>query len=286
MQINWESWIENGGEPKWKGLRQAIHITLLSISKCGSLKDSMMLKGGILMALCYESSRYTKDIDLSQKERYQKGDEEKLLGELKLAMQEAVQEVEYGLDCRVQSSELKPANQTNPTFPTIKVKVGYAYNHDRKNHLRLSKGYAATIIEIDFSFNETTKSAEEFSISDGQTLLRYSLADLIAEKYRALLQQELRNRYRGQDLYDLALLLRQIPHQLAPIKTEILEALLASSQSKGLSITKESMNEGKIKDMTKKEYDLLNSSVDEGTLEAFDFAYQKVNTFYKSLPWS
>lgn len=286
MQINWENWIENGGDAKWKPLRQAVHIVLLSISRCESLKDHMMLKGGILMALCYDSSRFTRDIDFSQKAKYQKGDEEKLLAELVTGIQESIQEVDYGLDCRVQSSQLKPPSEKNPTFPTLNVKIGYAYNYDTKTHLRLIAGNSPTVLEIDFSFNETTKSAEEFSISEGHTLLRYSIIDLMAEKFRALLQQEKRNRYRGQDLYDLLFLIRRIPDQLLEVKPQILQALLESAKSKDLALTQDSMSKGEIMAMTQHEYDLLESGVAEGTLEAFDVAYAKVMEFYKSLPWN
>lgn len=71
----------------------------------------MMLKGGILMALCYDSSRFTRDIDFSRRARYQEGDEASLLAELKAAIQGSVDDVDYGLDCRVQSYELKPPKQ-------------------------------------------------------------------------------------------------------------------------------------------------------------------------------
>lgn len=286
MQINWNDWIENGGDPRWKPLRQAVHIVLLSISKCESLKDHMMLKGGILMALCYESSRFTRDIDFSQKEKYQQGDEAKLLKELSDALTLTVDDNEYGLDCRIQSFQLKPPSEKNPTFPTLNVKIGYAYNYETKTHQRLINGNSPNVLEIDFSFNETTKSAEEFSISEGQTLLRYSIIDLMAEKFRALLQQEKRNRYRGQDLYDLLFLIRRLPNQLQEIKSEILQALIASSKSKELNLTQHSMGEGKIREMTKHEYDLLDSAVEAGTLVKFDVAYEEVTDFYKSLPWN
>lgn len=285
MQINWGKWVQDGGDLQWKSLRQAVHIVLLSIAKCDSLKEHMMLKGGILMALCYDSSRYTRDIDLSQRAKYEKGDEEKVLTELANAIQVSVQEVDYGLDCRVQSSQLKPPSEKNPTFPVLEVKIGYAYNADIKNHKRLLQNNSTKVLEIDFSFNEKTKAAEAFMIAEGQSLLRYSLTDLVAEKYRALLQQEMRGRYRGQDLYDLLFLIRGIPEQLAPLKRDILYALMESAESKNLSLTKSSMGDGEIKAMTQHAYDALKDTVAEGTLTKFDKAYEEVMAFYKSLPW-
>lgn len=139
-------------------------------------------------------------------------------------------------------------------------------------------------MEIDFSFNETTCSAEEFTISQGHTLQRYSVVALVAEKFRALLQQKGRNRYRGQDLYDLLLLIRQIPNQLCEIKPQILEALLESSRSRNLEPEQGSMDEIETIKMTSHEYDLLEDTI-EGALEEFDTAYAEVMRFYQSLPW-
>ena len=285
MQIDWDKWIADGGEDEHKPLRQAVHIVLISISKCESLKNHMMLKGGMLMALCYDSSRYTRDIDFSQAQRYKQGDEGALVGELEMAMRETVEEVDYGLDCRAQSKELKPPSKKNPTFPTLNVKIGYAYKHDLPNHKRLIRGNAIKVLELDFSFNETTKSAEEFNISEGRTLLRYSLVDLVAEKFRALLQQVERNRYRRQDIYDLFYLIKKVSGELEGIKLEILQALIESALSKDLNIGADSMSDEQTRQRTKYEYDQLKSEVTAGSLPDFEVAYEVVKRFYESLPW-
>jgi predicted nucleotidyltransferase component of viral defense system len=285
MIVDWKKWIEQGGEPEHKPLRQAMHIVLLSISKCEGIRKNMLLKGGILMALCYESSRYTRDIDFSQSQKYQEGDEDRLIEELNSAIRQTVEEVDYGLDCRIQSKELKPPSKKNPTFPTLNVKIGYAYKHDQRSHRRLLHGGVPTIVEIDFSFNETTKSAEEFSISEGNTLLRYSLIDLLAEKFRALLQQEERNRYRRQDVYDLFHLINKLPKQLDEIKPEILNALIESAASKNLEICDDSMSDENIRNRTQHEYEQLKQEVAKEILPEFTHAYGVVEDFYRSLPW-
>jgi predicted nucleotidyltransferase component of viral defense system len=246
----------------------------------------MMLKGGMLMALCYDSSRYTRDIDFSQAQKYQQGDEDRLIDELKLALLETVEEMDYGLDCRFQSKALKPSSKNNPTFPTLNVKIGYAYKHDQTNHRRLIRGEALKVVEIDFSFNEATKSAEEFSISEGRTLLRYGLIDLVAEKFRALLQQQVRNRYRRQDVYDLYYLIRRVSSELDGIRPEILCALSESALSKSLEISKNSMRDEDIRLRTKHEYNQLEQEVSAGELPDFDIAYEAVMRFYESMPWS
>jgi predicted nucleotidyltransferase component of viral defense system len=285
MKIDWARWINDGKDERHKPFRQAVHIILTSISKCGTFKNHMMLKGGILMALCYDSSRYTRDIDFSQKERYQPGDEDRLIAELELAIRDTVEDMDYGLDCRIQSRELRPPSKENPTFPTLNLKIGYAYKHEQRAHKRLVSGGAPTVVEVDFSFNETTKSAEEFSISEGRKLLRYSLIDLVAEKFRALLQQEKRQRYRRQDVYDLYYLLNTVPDELQRIDAEILRALIDSASSKHLVVGPDSMNDENIRFRTKHEYEQLELEVPAGDLPDFDVAYDTVMKFYRSLPW-
>ena len=196
-----------------------------------------------------------------------------------------MEEVNYGLDCKVQSKQLKPPSKNNPTFPTLSVKVGYAYKHEHAKHKRLLKGHALAVVEIDFSFNETTKSADELRILENRTLLRYSLIDLIAEKFGALLQQEDRTIYRRQDIYDLHYLIRRISGELESFKPQILQALIASASSKQLNVNKTSMDDGNIKSRTKREYDLLSREISTGQLPDFNEAYETVMRFYMSLPW-
>jgi predicted nucleotidyltransferase component of viral defense system len=140
-------------------------------------------------------------------------------------------------------------------------------------------------VEIDFSFNEMTRTAEEFNISEGHTLLRYSLIDLVAEKFRALLQQDVRKRYRRQDIYDLFYLIRKESSELEGIKRAILQALIESASSKKLDVCIDSMSDENIRLRTKHEYDQLESEVSAGELPDFDVAYDAVMRFYKSLPW-
>ena len=55
----------------------------------------------------------------------------------------------------------------------------------------------------------------------------YGLTDLIAEKFRALLQQVPRNRYRRQDIYDIAHLIERF----ALDESELVAILEASAKS-------------------------------------------------------
>ena len=87
-------------------------------------------------------------------------------------------------------------------------------------------------------------------------------------------------------MYDLLLLIRQEKLPIAEIKSEILDALINSARSKKIELNKDSMDEGKIREMTKTDYEKLRDMVDGGEVEDFDIAYDEVNGFYRSLPWS
>ena len=73
-----ESHIESLDIPAWvakasankRNFREAVHIILTAIGQSTALRTKMIMKGGMLMALRYESSRFTKDADFSTRELY------------------------------------------------------------------------------------------------------------------------------------------------------------------------------------------------------------------------
>ena len=48
-----------------RSFRKAVHIVLAAIAGTPDLQANMIMKGGILLSLAYEGSRFTKDIDFS-----------------------------------------------------------------------------------------------------------------------------------------------------------------------------------------------------------------------------
>lgn len=282
--IDWGKWIQEGGGAANVPLRQAVHIVLIAASNCPGIRDSMMMKGGILMALSYDSTRYTKDIDFSTVDAYSPGADSKIVEDLKAALPVAVASVDYGLDCRIQSYELKPPSVSAPTFPTLKVKVGYAKQTEARAYRKLQNGNSPQVVEIDFSFNESTQAAVDLEIFSGGVLKRYSLPDLVAEKYRALLQQIGRNRNRRQDVYDLHLLISKSRETLNKSRAEILRALIASARSKGLIVDQNSFSAEEIRIRSRVEYDQLAREI-HGKLPPFEEAFASVEEFYTSLGW-
>lgn len=242
------------------------------------------MKGGILLALGYESTRYTKDIDFSTAKTLKEFDLETFIQNLKSALVEAVESLDYGLDCQVQSYKQKPP-KSDATFPTIEISVGHAYKHDHNAHRRLLNKNSSNIVEIDYSLNEPSREVEIFKIEEGRHIQIYGFTELVAEKFRAILQQVVRNRRRRQDVYDLNFLLAHYPQaQDAITKQKILDSLIEKAQSRDLAINKESLSSPEVMKLSKAEYHLLVSEI-EGPLPDFDTAYSVIRDYYESLPW-
>ena len=247
--------------------RQAVHTILAAITRSDALKTNMIMKGGILLALGYESTRYTKDIDFSTAKTLKEFELETFIQELQSALVDAVESLDYGLDCRVQSYKQKPP-KSDATFPTIEISVGYAYKHDRNAHRRLLNKNSSNIVEIDYSLNEPSREVE-----------------LVAEKYRAILQQVVRNRRRRQDVYDLNFLLSHYPQARdAATKAKILDSLVEKSNSRGLTVRKESLADPEVIRLSREEYELLASEIEE-PLPDFNRLYTAIRDYYESLPW-
>lgn len=186
------------------------------------------------------------------------------------------------MDCKIQSVKLKPPNQPDASFPSLQINIGYAYNGTPAHkHLIVKK--CTNVIPIDFSFNEITKKVETINITDEEQIQVYSLSDLIAEKYRAVLQQEVRNRIRRQDVFDLYFIMKD-RHLSSNLKKDIYESLIEKSLSRNLIVNQFSMDNPNIKERCKQDYHVIQDEIDF-ELPDFELTYLFVNESYKSLPW-
>lgn len=273
-------WIEEAEQKSDRDFRMAVHTVLTAIAMIGTDID-MTLKGGLLLAIQYQSRRYTKDIDFSTKSRYSDFNTDYFLSELQKGLNSACAKLPYETDCKIQSHKLNPKNP-DATFPTLTIKIGYAKKGSNE-HKRLLKSSTINVIPIDYSFNEITHESEILFLSDDNSLKIYSFTEIIAEKIRSLLQQEVRNRFRRQDVYDLHFLMKHKPIDELQRK-RILDILIAKSVSRGLKLDETSISEAKIIARAERDYSSLAQEID-CELPPFDEAYSMISNFYKSLPW-
>ena len=280
--IDLNAWTDAESDPQRQIFRQAVHLILRGIAQSEELSPIMVMKGGILLAVHYESQRFTTDIDFSTSQRYQEIEVERLLEMMRAALDPVDADNEYGLALRLQSYEIKPPNRPNVSFPTLKMRIGYAPRRDRNLMKRLEVLQVPHTVQVDYSFNEWASGTEMQSL-DGGRLIMYGFHDLIAEKLRSILQQPVRGRARYQDIYDLVLLLDGEEFS-DKARREILEKLHSASEGRDLSLHREAMRDPAVIEWSEKEYSQLNALLDVEP-PAFDVAYTSVRDFFESLPW-
>lgn len=280
--IDLAAWVAKAPADK-KKFREAVHIILTAIGISTALRTKMVMKGGMLMALRYESSRFTKDADFSTKALYVKGDEQELVAELDAQLALVNAETNYDTMCVIQRSRLMPPGPEK-TFPTLALNIGYAARSNERALQRLLAKQSPNVVEIDHSYNEAVLDVEVLKLTDGDQLQVYSLVNLMAEKFRSLLQQPSRQRNRRQDVYDLSLLLAQVQDWTRAEKLNLRDCLVASAGARGIHAEANSMRHPEIKDMAAKGYADMHDEVD-GPLPPFEDIYQAVQDFYASLPW-
>ena len=277
------SWVEEEENPLSRKFREAVHTILYAIAHSQEISTHMIMKGAILLAIRYHCMRHTKDIDFSTGSTVQEFNEEQFISDFSEGLIMATEALDYGLDCRIQSWKFKPPS-SEATFPTMKMKIGYAYKHDAKSYKRLLAQNCSQVVEIDYSFNEATYSTEEIDLAKGGVLLAYGFTDLVAEKIRAILQQPQRNRIRRQDIYDLYSLFHR--HQLITNdeKRKILDSLVKKATARKVDVNQDSMKDPEVIRRSQKEYHTLQADIIDD-LPDFDEAYRYVQSFYESLPW-
>jgi predicted nucleotidyltransferase component of viral defense system len=280
MQHDIAEWV-NQAPSDQRELRQAVHTVLAAIAQDTQLRADMIMKGGILLAVRYQSVRFTKDIDFSTSMKLSEVNPDEVQRRLDAALRLSVEVLDYDLDCRVQGCKVQPANQLNASFPSIKLKIGYAYKGTAK-HRRLIQLQSTSVIAIDYSLNEVISNTDEVLVGLDQSVNAYPFAELVAEKFRALLQQIERDRYRRQDVYDLAFLSR-MPRN-GSVEAAILESLMIKARSRNIEPTRDSLNDEEVKRRAAADYHTLKDEV-QGDLPDFELAYAEVLAFYRALPW-
>lgn len=281
-EIDVGSWVEAANNQQ-REFREAVHIVLQAIGHSRNLQANMIVKGGLLLAIRYESTRYTRDLDISTTARYTADLAEPLLREFANALILAEDQLSYDTSCRLQSHKVEPKGE-NRTHHNLTITIGYANRNKRNEMARLNAASSARVVQIDYSFNEAVFEAEIVNLTGGGSIQTYSLQNILAEKLRSLLQQPIRRRHRRQDVYDIWLLLQTTAPLTADALKQIHHILLASCRSKGITASLRSLSDETVIHMARQGYPELAADVG-GEIPPFDEAMAVVQQFYASLPW-
>jgi predicted nucleotidyltransferase component of viral defense system len=280
--FNIEKWVKQSPNTKETAFREAVHTILLAISNSQELRPKMIFHGGLLLALRYKSIRHTVDIDFATACKRSDIDEQRFIGELGQSLLDSSNILPYGLDCRIQSHRINPPGEER-NYPTLEIRVGYAYK-GTKDHRHLMRNNCSTVVSIDYSFNEFNQNIDIVKLQDGMNIEVYSLPDLIAEKYRSIIQQKERKRSRRQDPFDIYGMLQKGFLANEDLKEKILESLQKKSLSRNLIVDQSSLSDAETIRRSKQHYHNLASEI-EGDLPLFEDVYKIVKEYYESLPW-
>ncbi len=274
-------WVRSAGVQQVP-LRQAVHCVLETIARTPRLRALLCMKGGILMALHYDSPRFTTDIDFSTPDSFTEEAEKETVALMSAVLPGVGETLGYDVECRLQGHKVRPNREG--TRVNLTMNIGYALK-GTPAHRRLAAGQSPFSLSIDFSFRERIPASEEVEIGEGGHLCVYGLTTLVAEKMRALLQQPLRNRYRRQDVFDLHYLLEQRSELSLPQwQREVLSDLRIKCEDRSVSLSADAIDDPAVAERAERDYDTLLAEVD-GDVPPFHIAFERVRTYFHKLPW-
>lgn len=284
QEFNFGEWVDKNSDLSRLDNAKMVHHVLFAISNSLILRDMMILKGGTLMALLFDSSRRTTDIDFSTDQMRVDFHQESFVDEFNRNLKISENQLEYGFLSDIQSVKFQP--KEGITFPTLQITIGFALAGNIKEIKRLEQKNSLKTIRIDFSFNEPSLQIAKIMTGQNQYILTYGKCEVIAEKFRALIQQATRKheRQREQDVYDLYKLLSDCPPSDLEEKQLILNRLIEKGKIRDIDISKETFSNPKIKENAGKNYPALKYDI-FGDLPDFDLAFDTLLQFYLSLPW-
>ncbi|WP_414440644.1 nucleotidyl transferase AbiEii/AbiGii toxin family protein [Burkholderia sp. 22PA0106] len=278
-----EDWVTGAADAREQAFRNVVHIMLSAIGASHELKPVMVMKGGVLMAIRYATGRHTTDVDFSTQAHYREfaAGQDAFIERLNAAIRQAAEALNYGIACGIQSTDLQPRAEGN--FQTLRIRIGYAPKGNASAMKRLADRQSPQIVQIDYSFNEIIGDVDFLGVDGELEIQTYSETTLLAEKLRAILQQEERQRSRRQDIYDLHYFLTHWGADRERIE-RVLRLLIEKAESRGLRIDRQSMAAPAIRERSQREYADLAPTI-EGELPPFDVAFTTVRQYYESLPW-
>jgi predicted nucleotidyltransferase component of viral defense system len=286
VTVDLRAWVESARtDPVLYRDRQVTEIVLTAIGLSADLSQTLVLKGGTLMALAFRSTRVTADIDFTATQEPE-GFQELLVAQLDTELPRAARQLGYlDLTCRVQGVKKhpRPTMFEEADFPALEVRVGSASRKNANELRALEQGRAARISKVEISFRDQVYAFQELMLNGTQVAIQaFSQTEIVAEKLRALLQQVVRNRGRRQDVYDLALLIEQQGFDTDD-QREILSTLIAKCRSRGIEPTQRSFADPEIAERAARDWDTLKLEVDD--IGDFSERFAVVRGFYEKLPW-
>ena len=279
-------WVEKArADPAAYLERQATEVFLIALGMAEPYSDKIFLKGGILMGVVYQSHRQTADIDFTTILEPDHEIADQLRTSLNAALPRAAAELGYpDLMCRIQTIKYRPRPESFAAAdgPALEITVGYAIRGSPQQK-HFDKGQASNVLHADINFREPIGAVQIVKFAQGDGVIwAYSLMDLMSEKLRALLQQKSRNRYRRQDIYDLDILIQKFDFDIDQL-SKLHALLLKKAAARDIIPDVDSLSNPEIVRRARAEWETLRIEI--GEVPDFEASFERVDAFYRSLPW-
>ncbi len=251
--------------------KRFVQFVVLESIASASWGHTVAFKGGNALRFIYQNPRSTVDLDFSASAEFP-DDPEKIRMLLDPTLQHGGRR--FGLKLRSQKIRREPSG-LDKTMPTYDVTIAFQVPGDRyyADFETTSRNYSSVVV-LEVSINDIVCETRSVRLVESTSaLLRVCiLEDIIAEKLRALLQQRIRNRYRRQDVYDIARMVRQFGPELN--RDKLAQFLDAKARARDIQVRKEMFDE-EIKRRAVFEYEYLFDSLDPDFIP-FEDAWQEV----------
>ncbi|WP_309630131.1 nucleotidyl transferase AbiEii/AbiGii toxin family protein [Brevundimonas sp.] len=286
VDVDIRAWVEEArANPAAYRDRQVTEIVLTAIGMAPRLSDALVLKGGTLMGLAFDSLRLTGDVDFSA-DADPEGFEDIFSNDLNALLSPTALKLGYlDLVCRVQSVRKmpRPENFAEHDFPALGIKIASAVRGTAEQG-RLDAGLASRVLDVEISFKDKVYASQDLRLTGAGVAVRaFTLHELVAEKLRALLQQPIRKRYRRQDVFDIAFLIEHHDLQSADLET-IHRTLLEKCASRSIYPDATSLDDPEVVRRAEADWDTLKLEISD--LPAFENRFTLVRSLYAALPWA
>lgn len=236
-------------------LRFAQYVALCGVASVPALRQSLVFKGGNALDLVWQPNRSTVDLDFSldmagvQFEANIDTIRNLLERGFRLATSR------FGVAFSINSVRQQPPGPDR-SFITYVARVGYALPDERQLLIRMANNQTSPhMLRIEISINEPIGDSTVFTIDENHEQLRVStLEDIVGEKLRALLQQPLRNRYRKQDVLDVAVIVRRNPELN---RCQVAAFLQMKADARDVPVSKVAFRNAEVAERARVGYDTL-----------------------------
>ena len=127
QRVDVDRWVEQAPTENEGDFRKAVHIILHTLATTTPSGCRFALKGGILLAIRYEGSRFTTDVDFSTSDTYSQTHVDNLLDRLNSEIPLVIENLGYGIACRIQGHKVHPRpDQEERDFFTLQIRLGFA----------------------------------------------------------------------------------------------------------------------------------------------------------------